>query len=196
MRELADLPNSGRACDACLMVNVLIDPASLKDCRAVAQIHVDAWRAAYSGILSDEFLAALSVDQREIMWQEAVTRGSPFVVVARVDGVITGWVAFGSSRDEGAPAYRGEVWAIYVAPAAWSLGVGRKLLMAALRALAQHGYREASLWVMRDNSRAVRFYSRAGMTEDPASEKYFELGGHRVKEVRYFTQLSLQMLEA
>jgi ribosomal protein S18 acetylase RimI-like enzyme len=178
------------------MVNVRIAPASSADCRAVAQIHVDAWRAAYVGILSDEFLAALSVDQRETMWQEAVTRGSPVVLVAKVAGVVTGWVAFGSSRDERAPADRGEVWAIYVAPVAWSLGVGRGLLMEAMRAMAQCGYREASLWVMRDNARAVRFYSRVGMTEDPASEKYFELGGHRVKEVRYFTPLPLETLES
>jgi ribosomal protein S18 acetylase RimI-like enzyme len=175
------------------MLNVLIDPALLTDCRAVAQIHVDAWRAAYKGILTDDFLASLSVEQRETMWQEAVTRGSPLILVARVDEVVTGWVAFGSSRDDGAPTYRGEVWAIYVAPAAWSLGVGKKLLLTAMRVMAQGGYREASLWVMRENSRAIAFYSRVGMTEDPASEKYFELGGHRVKEVRFFTQLPLEL---
>lgn len=178
------------------MVNVQIAPASLADCRAVAQIHVDAWRAAYVGILSDELLAALSVDQREAMWRETVTRGSPFVVVAKVAGVVTGWVAFGASRDEGAPADRGEVWAIYVAPAAWSLGVGRVLLMEAMQAMDRCGYREASLWVMRDNARAVRFYGRAGMSADPTSEKYFELAGHRVKEVRYFRRLPLDTLEA
>jgi ribosomal protein S18 acetylase RimI-like enzyme len=177
-------------------VNVRIAPAALADCRAVAQIHVDAWRAAYVGILSDEFLAALSVDQRETMWQEAVTRGSPVVLVAKVAEDVTGWVAFGSSRDEGAPADRGEVWAIYVAPAAWSLGAGRSLLMEAMQAMTRYRYREASLWVMRDNARAVRFYSRAGMTADPTSEKYFELGGHRVKEVRFFTQLPLETREA
>ena len=49
---------------------------------------------------------------------------------------------------------------------------------------------------MRDNARAVRFYSRVGMTEDPTSEKYFELGGHRVKEVRYFTLLPFETLES
>lgn len=178
------------------MVNVCIDHGSLTDCRALAQMHVDAWLAGYVGILSDDFLAALSVDQRETMWREAVDHGWPVLLVARVDGVVTGWVAFGASRDEGAPADRGEVWAIYVAPAASSSGLGRKLLMSAMRAMAQHGNREASLWVMRDNVRAVRFYSRTGMIEEPASEKYLELGGHRVKEVRYFTQLPLGMLGA
>jgi ribosomal protein S18 acetylase RimI-like enzyme len=157
---------------------------------------VDAWRAAYVGILSDEFLAALSVDQRETMWQEAVSRGSPVVLVAKIAEGVAGWVAFGSSRDDGAPSDRGEIWAIYVAPAAWSLGVGRRLLLEAMQAMTRHGHREASLWVMRDNDRAVRFYSRAGMTEDLTSEKYFELGGHQVKEVRFFTRLPLETCEA
>jgi ribosomal protein S18 acetylase RimI-like enzyme len=178
------------------MVNVRIAPASSADCRAIAQIHVDAWRAAYVGILSDEFLAALSVDQRQDMWQETVSRGSPVVLVAKVAGEVTGWVAFGSSRDEGAPSDRGEIWAIYVAPAAWSLGVGRSLLLEAMQAMTRSGYREASLWVMRDNDRAVRFYSRTGMTRDPASEKYVELGGHRIQEVRYFARFPLETREA
>jgi ribosomal protein S18 acetylase RimI-like enzyme len=172
------------------MEEVHIARASLADCRAVAQIHVDAWRSAYAGIMSDEFLAALSVDQRESMWQQAVSRGSPVVLVAKVGERVTGWVAFGSSRDDGAPADRGEIWAIYVAPAALSQGVGRVLLLEAMQAMTRSGYREASLWVIRENVRAVRFYSRAGMTEDGGSEKYFELGGNRVKEVRYFKQLT------
>jgi hypothetical protein len=56
-------------------------------------------------------------------------------------------------------------------------------------------YREASLWVIRDNAPAVQFYRRAGMIEDVASEKYFELGGNRVKEVRYSKQLSARARE-
>ncbi len=178
------------------MVNICVVPASTADCRAIAHIHVDAWRAAYVGILSDEFLAALSVDQRETMWREAVTRGSPAVLVAKVAGVVTGWVAFGSPRDDGAPKDRGEIWAIYVAPTAWSLGVGRRLLLEAMQSMTQNGKREASLWVMRDNRRAVRFYSHVGMTEDPTSDKFFELGGRRAKEVRYFAQLPLATREA
>lgn len=130
------------------------------------------------------------------MWRETVSRGSPVVLVAEISGRVTGWVAFGSARDEGAPSDRGEIWAIYVDPAAWSVGVGRSLLMEAMQAMSRSGYREASLWVMRDNDRAVRFYSRAGMTRDPTSQKYFELGGHRVLEVRYFARLPLETRQA
>jgi hypothetical protein len=54
------------------MANVCIAAASSKDCRAVAQIHVDAWRMAYAGIVPSKYLAALSVDQREAMSRTAV----------------------------------------------------------------------------------------------------------------------------
>jgi hypothetical protein len=56
------------------MANVSIAAASTTDCRAVAQIHVDAWRVAYDGIVPSDYLAALSVDQREAMWRTARRR--------------------------------------------------------------------------------------------------------------------------
>jgi hypothetical protein len=47
-----------------------IEPATADDAGAIAQIHVDAWRAAYVGILPDDHLASLSVDEREAMWRD------------------------------------------------------------------------------------------------------------------------------
>ena len=72
------------------MANVSIAVASSSDCRAIAQIHVDAWRVAYDGIVPSDYLAALSVDQREAMWRTAVERGTPRVLVASAGRPVVG----------------------------------------------------------------------------------------------------------
>jgi hypothetical protein len=39
--------------------------AELRDAGGIAKVHVRSWQAAYAGIVPDEDLAQLSVDQRE-----------------------------------------------------------------------------------------------------------------------------------
>jgi ribosomal protein S18 acetylase RimI-like enzyme len=166
------------------MADVSIAAAMPTDCRAVAQVHVDAWRAAYVGMVPADYLASLSVDQRETMWRATVERGAPRVLVARIAADVVGWIAYGRSRDEGAAAEVGEIWALYVAPNAWSSGVGQALWKAASRDLQEQGCRYVTLWVIRDNARAIRFYERSGFTIQHDSAKMFELGGAEVIEVR------------
>ena len=166
-------------------VAVLIEPALPADARRVAQIHVQAWQAAYVGIVPDEYLASLSVDKRETMWREAIDKRVPELLVARVGGDMAGWVSFDASRDKDAAQGCGEVWALYVDPACWAGGVGRALLQRARTRLTERGFGSISLWVLAANARAIRFYAAAGFTLDAGSAQVFELGGRSVQELRY-----------
>ncbi len=154
-----------------------IEPATANDARAVAQIHVDAWRAAYVGIVPDGYLAALSVDERETMWREAIAAQQPELLVARHDERVIGWVSFGAARDQGALADVGEVWAIYLDPPHVATGAGRALWLAARQRLVERGFRSAILWVLAGNARAIRFYERAGFSLEPGLSQRFGLGG-------------------
>ncbi|RAS29045.1 hypothetical protein BCL80_107157 [Streptomyces avidinii] len=49
--------------------------------------------------------------------------------------------------------------------------------------------RDITLWVLKENVRARRFYERAGFRPDGAEET-FEAGGARVPEVRYTRPLT------
>ncbi|MEO8058725.1 MAG: GNAT family N-acetyltransferase [Burkholderiales bacterium] len=162
-----------------------IEPALAADARSVAQVHVHAWQVAYTGILADDFLAALSVEQRESMWREAIEKKAPELLVARVAGDVIGWVSFDASRDKGAPADTGEIWALYVDPAHWAGGVGRALLQRAHQRLSKRGCTRIVLWVLAENARAIRFYETAGFMRDAISAQTFELGGRPVQELRY-----------
>jgi ribosomal protein S18 acetylase RimI-like enzyme len=166
-------------------------PAVLPNARAVAQIHVDAWRAAYRALLPAQYLASLSVDEREAMWREAIAAGVPALLIAKDDdGAVRGWLSYGACRDEGAPHGQAEIWALYVSPDAWSTGAGRMLWQRARERMIEQGYTSCSLWVFAGNDRAIRFYRAAGFLPDPRPHQAFELGGRQVHEARYVCRLA------
>ncbi|HDZ48186.1 hypothetical protein LCGC14_0026500 [marine sediment metagenome] len=162
--------------------------ATPEDVRAVAEIHVAAWRAAYRSIIPDDYLASLSIERREAMWRECIAAGDPELLVAKKAGVVQGWLSFGKCRDIGSHTSEAEVWAIYVSPAAWSSGAGRSLWQRAKELMLEQGFKACSLWVFPQNERAIKFYRSVGFAHDGSAPKNFELGGAQLQEVRFVSQ--------
>ncbi|MDO6814487.1 GNAT family N-acetyltransferase [Cobetia amphilecti] len=163
---------------------IKIQSATINDCFEVAILHVKTWQHAYRGMLPECYLNSLSVSDREIMWRRMIKQQSAQLLVARIAEQITGFVAFGASRDKDASIDRSEIWAIYVAPESWSMGIGHSLWVSAQQEIIAKGYTSASLWLLADNEKALRFYERVGFTLEPSSRKSFELGGVEVEEIR------------
>ncbi len=162
-----------------------IRPALPSDARAIADVHVRTWQSTYRGIVPDAYLDALSIDKRETAFRESIARGSPETWVANSDSEITGWIAFGASRDPDATPSVGEIEAIYVSPKHWSTGTGRELWNAARARLVERNFASVTLWVLEENERATRFYRSAGFAPDTASRKEIRIGGKNVWEIRY-----------
>ncbi len=159
------------------------------DCRAIADVHVESWRHAYAGLLPDAYLAALSTEEREAMWRGAFEQHPDRLLVAYREDRIVGFAAFGPSHDRDARPDRAEIYAIYVAPMHWTTGVGRRLLLEALRRIQAAGNTAASLWVLADNERAIRCYERAGFAVEPQSRKSIDIGGVVLDELRYLREV-------
>ena len=159
--------------------------ADASDARAIAEVHVHTWQAAYRGIVPQDYLDAMSVDKREIIWRESIARKAPELWVAQSQSAITGWVAFDRSRDADARPAVGEVQAIYVAPDHWSTGTGRELWQLARARLLERGFTSVTLWVLEENERATRFYRAAGFTANLATRKNLVIGGKALAELRY-----------
>ena len=166
-----------------------IRAAVLSDARSIAQVHVYSWQQAYRGQVPDSFLDRLSIDRREVAWKESITRGTPEIWVAESGAEIVGWVAFGSSRDDDASPITGEEEAIYVLPTHWSCGIGRELWFVAQSRFIERKFTAATLWVLADNERAIRFYRAAGFSPSLCSERVSERDGKALREVRYETAL-------
>lgn len=165
--------------------------AKVSDARSMAEITVRGWRAAYADILPRDFLAGLSIDGREMGWQDWLRHDadeSP-AWVAEDDGIAIGMVASGPPRDDDVPAPAAEVYAIYVAPDRWRRGAGRVLLLAATEEWTRRGATTLVLWVLEANHAGQAFYRAMGWRPD-GSRQELELGGVRVPEVRYRLELA------
>ena len=64
------------------------------------------------------------------------------------------------------PARVAEVHGLYVQPAHWRRGVGRRLLQAAMEALATDGFDTATLLTLADSEASRAFYEAAGWRTD------------------------------
>src|SRR5215831_16309155 len=189
---------------ASLVRVVLIRSGSAADAAQVAEVQREGWFAAYRGIIADELIERATAPDggarvrqafRIRPWQRMI------VAVERLPGWdgdgtgVVGYASFGPETDvlgspwphplspDGADGTVSELYALYVHPAWWSTGTGRALMERVLARTTRAGYRSLTLWVLRDNLRARRFYERAGFAPDGATHPLEGLGG--VMELRY-----------
>jgi ribosomal protein S18 acetylase RimI-like enzyme len=158
--------------------------ATPEDARAIAAIHVRSWQAAYRGIVPTAYLDALSIDQREGVWHQMLQRGGADTWLVETNGQPVGWISVGRSRDTDAAVSTGELYAIYVDPDHWGRGIGRQLWSDAEKRMESSGVSEVTLWVLKHNARAMRFYHSNGFVVEVGSEKTLELGGAELVEIR------------
>ena len=167
------------------MDKVSVRDAKPEDARTVAQIHIAAWRAAYRELMPAGYLASLSVDERADMWARSIIRGGPSrLAIAEIDGALAGFCSFGPTRDE-LPDDVAEIYAVNVAPEHWRLGAGRALCEHALRQAGSREHKTMTLWVVKGNDPARRFYERLGYRPDGAERTNSQLVPIPFDEIRY-----------
>ena len=195
---------------------VVIRAGSAAHAAQISAVQRETWFAAYEGVIAPEVIDRVTVpDDGARVRQSFRTRPWQRMLVA-VDsgpgtsgpgdptaGGVVGYASFGPETDvlnapwphpltaDGEGGRVAELYALYVRPAWWSTGTGRALMEKVLARSAAAGYRFITLWVLRDNQRARRFYERAGFAPDGAANVLTGLGG--VHEVRYRRRLDQQL---
>jgi ribosomal protein S18 acetylase RimI-like enzyme len=159
--------------------------ATPRDAKAIADIHVATWQAAYKDLMPEEYLSKISVEKRLAYWREAIEFSEPQLLVATDGDEIVGFVGFDRSRDAGTKSTVGEIWAMYVAPAHWGKGAGLALWDGAREGLKEEGCTQVTLWVLLHNERALRFYEQAaGFKREMPSLKTVAFGSAKLEEIR------------
>lgn len=131
-------------------------------------VHWKSWQETYTGLIPAAFLAKQTLEK----CQNIARQRPENTFVAELDGNIVGFSCYGSSRDA-ADANIGEVYAIYILKETQRLGLGRKLMDAAIAKLA--GRSPITLWVLKGNDQAIGFYQHYGFRLDD-SEKETPMG--------------------
>jgi ribosomal protein S18 acetylase RimI-like enzyme len=159
-----------------------IRPATAHDVRAIAEINVAAWRTAYRGLVGDEELSRMSVDERERRWTEILTGNESRTFVAELGGPVAGYCSiFEPTRDEDGSPETAEIAALDVSPDRWRAGIGSALLEHALAELDGH-WKDMTLWVFAANGPARAFYARHGFED--AGEPVDDYSGQPVVRLR------------
>lgn len=166
--------------------------AGVADAPSLARIQVDGWRAAYVGIVPDEYLADMDRPERVDVWRERVSTPDPFATFVAIDehDAIAAYCTVGVLRTEdgkGEPG-AGELMAIYVDPTRYRSGAGRAVHDAGIDHLIQRGFEWAGLWVFTANDSARAFYEACGWTADGAIHED-EIRGRTIHETRYTRSL-------
>lgn len=154
-----------------------IRPPAAADAEPLGALHVHIWQQAYAGLVDAEELAALSVPQRVSRWRTIIANApASQITLLGVTGQGTdrdgsvgegepiGFATADLPRDEQPPA-PWELWSLHVHPQYWGTGLGQALLE---RCVAD---RDAYLWVLEGNARAIAFYRRNGFDLDGARQQ-------------------------
>lgn len=158
----------------------LIRQALDEDASAIARVHVESWQTTYRGIVPDQYLESLNVEERTARWQDLLRSGSR-VFVAEGEGRIIGFVHGGAIR-EPLNNYDAELFAIYLLAEAQGRGIGTAILMELVKALNEDGFQSIAVWVLEANA-AVRFYEALGAVRVATTQ--IEIGGTRLPLIAY-----------
>ena len=162
-----------------------VRPATARDVKAIADIHVATWKAAYSDLMPDDFLKAMTPEKRLAFWKEAIEYSEPQTLVAVADNLVVGFVGFDRSRDPGTRSTVGEIWALYVLPSHWRQGAGVALWDSARDGLKEEGCTQVTAWVLLNNAPATAFFEHsAGFKRDMTSLRTTAFGSARLEEIR------------
>ena len=145
------------------------EPADAGD---IADVHHDAWRGAYAGIIPHRALNAMLGRRGPAWWARAIRRAAT-VLVVEIGGEIAGYATLGRNRARELPQ-QGEIYELYLRPEYQGIGLGTRLFAAARAQLAAHGLKGLVVWALEDNSGALAFYAGAGGRDVAEGVEVFE----------------------
>ncbi|MEM0899301.1 MAG: GNAT family N-acetyltransferase [Pseudomonadota bacterium] len=142
------------------MLTIDIRRATPDDANGIADVHADAWRFAYTGVIPHRALTGMINRRGGAWWDRAIRRGTSIYLVGSSDTVF-GYVTFGLNRAR-ALRHEGEVYELYLLPEYHGMGLGKRLFQEARQSLLAHGCEGLVVWSLKDNERACEFYSDLG----------------------------------
>lgn len=129
----------------------------------LADVHREAWRYAYSGIIPSLTLERMIARRGILWWQRMHDRGFRAMVLDCDEGPV-GYATLGRSRGSDGRS-DGEIYELYLKPEYQGCGLGRQLFAEARGELARHGFHRLTVWALAENEIACRFYRAMGGRE-------------------------------
>lgn len=149
---------------------VVLRRAMVDDAAALAQLHVDCWEDAYTGLIPQSILdeRRATVHERAQRWKEILEEHDRTWVADAHEGLL-GFAGAGPATDNDLDGDIDlQLMALYVRAGWWGRGLGYALFRQVV------GDRAAYLWVLANNQRAIDFYQRQGFRLDGTEDEHDE----------------------
>jgi len=161
--------------------------ATPDDLVGMARVHVATWKSTYRGMVPDDRLDAMSVENDIAggfgSWLKKPPEGVAQFVALSGSGEVVGFAMACPTREPD-PEFSGELGAIYVLKEHQGSGVGRMLLGEAVRHLLNIGKTNMIVWVLEQNPYR-RFYEHLGGTLVRQRTAPSRIAGGPIPEVSY-----------
>lgn len=141
--------------------NKTIRSATPEDASRIAEIHIAAWRAAYTHFIPQDVLDHLDHAEWEEKTRNRISEGCNFLV-SEVDGTTAAyalWLPFPRSIDW---PHKNLISSLYCHPDFFGQGHGTALIRACARLAKEKGHTGMMIEVFKDNVRTLALYERLG----------------------------------
>ncbi len=180
-----------------------VDASREEHFAAMSAIHCRGWRSAYSGFVPEDYLREVTTEDHWIPFfrEDYATKCCKGILLYENDTPV-GCCNYGPIRSGPSPRQSeglvidassyggwGEVISLYVEPDRTSCGYGALLLEEAVRRLGAEGYPGCTLFVLKENQGARRFYERHGFAWDGTVQKVPFPHGVVCNDLRYIRKL-------
>lgn len=153
------------------------------DSISASYIYAMSWKKAFKGIFSDELLESIHNDfWVDVFNSNYKTKRFDTAIISK-NGIDIGAGSFGYSRDYSDKKY-GEITSIHLLEEYWGKGYAKPLLYFMIDKLKEKGCLKIHLWVVKENTRARKFYEKCGFIQN-GKQKILEFKGAGVNELEY-----------
>lgn len=163
---------------------------TIEDASKVAAIHTRSWQKAYQGIVAQNFLDQINIDDRKRNWIDGfhLNPGLIRLVLEDKNMVQAFLCGLGNREKKLLPDCDCELWAIYCDPDSMKKGYGKALLDSYKEMMKYRSHQKMSVWTLKENMSARNFYERNGGVISH-KQKLIEIGGKKLEEVAYIFNL-------
>ena len=161
--------------------DIIIRKAHIEDIKEVANIAVSGWKEAYRGIIEEEYLNNMSVEETYQKIKGGYQENK--YIVAELKSEIVGFCRYTSNYSKSDENADGEIIALYVKPELKYNGIGTKMFSYVMNEFKENGKHRIVLGCLKENYPSRKFYEKMG--GKVYTEKWFERGNKEYKEVFY-----------
>ncbi|MCG2838749.1 GNAT family N-acetyltransferase [Photobacterium sp. WH77] len=129
------------------------------DVQQIAKIHVSSWKAAFDGLMPDNYINGYTLSSRVEEWQKTICTNAEKVVVAECGEVVVGFMSYRIHPENSETI---ELSKLYLCPSVYGQRLGSRFMNHLEEESQAQGMKAIHLYVLDTNETAIQFYSKHG----------------------------------